>query len=375
MRQAHGGRRFGAVRDKGKIRSTRGLWGRPIGRLLSMAALLSVATSAWGAATYVYDANNRLIGVLNSTGNSTRYVYDDIGNLIRTDSIPSSQLALLGFAPEHGSPGTAVTIWGQGFSTTANANAVSFNGAAASVISATANQLQTTVPAGATTGAVSVTVGGSTTSSTNAFVVDDTGLAPAVTSVSPTMGAAGTTVTLIGTHMDPVAGATAVTLNGVPVMPTTITDTSITFATPTPFGSGRFLVTTPYGQATAGTDFTTIAPDFASSSYTVTPGRIGVNGAAVTVKATSNENVTELLFDASSGDWLSLQASGLTGNSGAEVEVYDPRGIAIGAQNGLIPDTPSVHFLQIPANGTYTMVIWPGAATTFSTWSVMRRFH
>jgi hypothetical protein len=58
--------------------------------------------------------------------------------------------------------GQPVTIQGQGFSTTTASNALNFNGVAATVTSATTTTLVSTVPATATTGLVSVTVGGVT---------------------------------------------------------------------------------------------------------------------------------------------------------------------------------------------------------------------
>jgi len=315
-------------------------------------------------ATYLYDANHRLVGVLNSTGNSTRYVYDDLGNLVRTDSLAPSQFAILGFSPEHGAPGTPVSIFGQGFSTTAASNTVEFNGTVAAVLSSNANQVQVTVPAGATTGPISVAVGGMQASTTDAFVVDGTGVAPSITSVSPLVGSAGATVTIAGTHLDPVAGATSVTLNGVPLVLTTATDTTLSFSTPAQLGGGRFLVTTPYGQATAAQDFFTQVPAF-NSIYTVVPKRISIDGASVPASISDDNHVLELLLDGAAGDWLTLQASQLTDSFGGQVLLYDPRGIAIGGSKFLQGATPSLHLMQLPSTGTYTLVVWPDGTATF----------
>lgn len=366
MRHARSGRQVG-TRSSRSHSIIRPQWGC-ITRLFAITCALCAATWVHAQTTNLYDADSRLIGVLNASGNTTRYVYDDIGNLVRTDSLPSSQLVILGFSPEHGAPGVPITVWGQGFSTTAASDALSFNGTAAVVTSATAHQLQATVPSGATTGPISVTVGGTTATSLNNFTVDDTGVAPTLTSVSPTIGAAGTVVTLTGTHLDPTPGATTVTLNSVPLVPTTLSDTSITFTTPAYLGSGRFVVTTPYGQASAGTDYTTIAPDFSSSSYVISTGRLVVGGPTVSVKATSSSGVTELLYDATAGSWLTLQASGLPTTNSAQVEIYDPRGLLIGPQNYLQSNTPSVPLLQMPETGTYTLVIWPEQKATFNVW-------
>ena len=62
--------------------------------------------------------------------------------------------------PTSGKVGTEVTITGTDFSTTPAENAVSFNGTAATVTESTATSITTSVPAGATTGNVTVTVDG-----------------------------------------------------------------------------------------------------------------------------------------------------------------------------------------------------------------------
>lgn len=65
--------------------------------------------------------------------------------------------------PGSGTVGTEVTIDGLNFSASASGNEVSFNGATASVTSASTTQLIVEVPTDATTGDITVTVDGSTT--------------------------------------------------------------------------------------------------------------------------------------------------------------------------------------------------------------------
>ena len=138
------------------------------------------------AVQYVYDALGRLTQVIDPSGNVATYNYDAVGNLLsitRSTTSPSS-LAIFSFAPAQGSVGQTVTIQGQNFSTTPSSNTVKFNGTAATVTAATPNSLTTTVPAGATTGPISVTVGTSTATSSSNFTV----LAvPVITSISPTL--------------------------------------------------------------------------------------------------------------------------------------------------------------------------------------------
>src|SRR5438445_3554960 len=150
--------------------------------------ILGFASPLWaqsGASIqYAYDALGRLTTVVDPSGNVATYNYDAVGNLLsitRSTSSPSA-LAIFGFSPSQGSVGQTVAIQGQNFSTTANANTVKFNGTTATVTAATTNHLTTTVPAGATTGTISVTVGTSTATSSSNFTVLSV---PVVTSVTP----------------------------------------------------------------------------------------------------------------------------------------------------------------------------------------------
>src|SRR5882762_10088856 len=80
-------------------------------------------------------------------------------------------ISVSSFTPAQGSKGDDITINGNNFSTTLNANSVSFNGITAAVVSATATSLVATVPQGATTGKISVTVGGRGGISVDDFIV------------------------------------------------------------------------------------------------------------------------------------------------------------------------------------------------------------
>lgn len=80
-------------------------------------------------------------------------------------------LSISGFSPASGVVGTTVLISGTNFSTIASENIVKFNGTNALVSAATSTQLTVTVPAGATTGNVSVNVGLNTVISSTVYTV------------------------------------------------------------------------------------------------------------------------------------------------------------------------------------------------------------
>ena len=88
----------------------------------------------------------------------------------KDDEVPVPTIT--SFTPENGVKETTVTITGTNFSTTPASNIVKFNGTAAVVTASTATSITTTVPAGATTGTISVDVGGQIVTSTATFRVD-----------------------------------------------------------------------------------------------------------------------------------------------------------------------------------------------------------
>ncbi len=122
---------------------------------------------------YYYDDLGRLVKMIDPAGDVVTYVYDAVGNIlqIQRSTLSQGQLAIFDFNPQEGPVGASVTIRGQGFSATPAFDVVKFNGTAARVTSATTTVLVATVPAGATTGPISVTVQFHTVTTPNNFVV------------------------------------------------------------------------------------------------------------------------------------------------------------------------------------------------------------
>jgi N-acetylneuraminic acid mutarotase len=141
-----------------------------------------------------------------------------------TNISPSSGIAITvtppyvtGLTPAIGIDGTAVVVTGTGFDPTASNNEVTFNGTTAQVDSSTSATIQTSVPAGASSGPVSVTTSSGSTTSSLLFTV--TGSAgnppPTIMSLFPntaTVGATSQLLSISGTGF--VASSTA-TFNGV----------------------------------------------------------------------------------------------------------------------------------------------------------------
>ena len=124
-----------------------------------------------------------------------------------------------GLSPVSGTVGTWVTIGGSRLTGTSS---VKFAGVPASFTVNSDSQISARVPDGATTGPVTVTTANGTATSSSGFTVVVP--APSVSSLSPSSGLAGATVTISGWHL---TGATAVTFNGVPATSPSRTPSSL----------------------------------------------------------------------------------------------------------------------------------------------------
>jgi YD repeat-containing protein len=124
-----------------------------------------------GAVSYTYDRLGRLSAVIANDGNAAIYTYDAVGNLLSIRRQGPGAVSITDFSPGSGTVGSQVTIYGVGFSSTPGNNTVTFNGTPATVTAATATQINTTVPVGATTGMITVTTSGGSGTSTMPFTV------------------------------------------------------------------------------------------------------------------------------------------------------------------------------------------------------------
>jgi uncharacterized repeat protein (TIGR03803 family) len=144
-----------------------------------------------------------------------------------------------------GKVGTSIGILGQGFS---GATGVSFNGTSATFNIVSDTFLSATVPDGATTGPVTVNMGGTKLVSNQKFLVT-----PTITSFSPTSGPVGTQVIISGVSLSQAMlvkfGTTAASF-------TVNNDKKVTATVPANAKSAEIMITTPGGIATSSLPFT-----------------------------------------------------------------------------------------------------------------------
>ena len=333
-------------------------------RTNAIASLCLMLLASGGASaqtsSYVYDANGRVAAVVAANGTSVQYGYNSLGHASQVSApIPVGQLAIFAFMPTHGVAGAQVTIEGQGFDSNAANDTVSFNGVAATVISVSATQLVATVPSGATTGPIRVTVGGQTATSATSFAIDDTGAPPTIAQISPMIASVGTTITVTGTHLDPAAGYTTVQMGGRDILSLSqISDTQLQYVVPSNAFMGYITVTTPYGSATSTTPVG-LVPSSVSASNVISSGVATVNGAGVNLNIGASGQMGAMTFTAPENEWVSLQASGITTSaSSISYVVYGPGGSVV-QQGAISAASPSIHLPHLIAGAMYLVLIQP----------------
>jgi large repetitive protein len=227
------------------------------------------------------------------------------------------------FTPAAGPVGASVTITGTNFGCTTS---VKFNNVAAtSFVLNSATSITATVPAGATSGKISVTnTIGTATSATDFGVAG----VPTITSFTPAFGPVGKSITITGTNFKGTGfTTTSVKFNGVTATFVVNSATSITATVPTGATTGKITVTTPGGTATSAADFTVSTTHRRSVSlslrkHLVARGKVSVSDAFTACFST----VPVTIQHRSGGSWKNVKRT-TTSTSGAyKVRLKDVAG-------------------------------------------------
>ena len=334
-------------------------------RRLGVSLMLMALSGAIAAAPvqYMYDEIGRLVGAVDAAGSGTTYNYDAAGNLISVT--PTGVVSIISFTPKSGPVGTSVTLQGTGFSATPASNTVQFNGTAATVSSATVNQIVVVVPAGATSGIISVTTPLGSATSATPFTVG-ANLTPTIFGFTPISGASGTPVTITGTNYQPSPTNNTVTFAGKFASLTSTTPTTLSVTAPGGVVSGKIAVTTPYGQAISTSDFFAVPPGFNPADVQAT-GRFVVDGSSASVSITTSGKIGLFLFDGIQNQNLGLGVSNMTCTGpglNTSLTVYTPDGVALSTPSfASVPGT-SIKLPTLPKSGTYEIVVDPSGADT-----------
>lgn len=339
---------------------------RHVALSLIVVITLAAGLTAQSPIRYIYDELGRLVGVVNASGDAAVYHYDAVGNLLSITRSTATQVNVIEFTPDAGPVGQSVTIYGTGFSATANQNTVTLNSTSASVSSASTTHLVVTVPGGATTGTIAVTSpNGSDTSSTS-FIVTVANT-PTITSFSPTSAVAGTSVTITGTNFDSVTATNNQSrVNSSFTAPTGATSTTVTAPVPTSTGSGRLTIKTPAGTAVSTDDLVVPPPPYVVSDV-ATAARISF-ASATTVTVSMANKIGLRLFDGTLGQRVSLLGTnGMTGQVvGCDVTVTLLSPFVAPLAAGCMESSGFLDMRTLPVTGTYAILVDPASTATGS---------
>lgn len=319
--------------------------------------LWAISVSGQTGISYIYDELGRLIAVTDPAGDTARYSYDSVGNILSISRYSSATLSLISFTPTSGPVGASVTIYGTAFSTTPSQNTVTFNGAAATVVSATATKIVATVPTGATTGLISVATSGSPVSSAVAFTVVAASGTPTISSFSPSAGAPGTAVTITGTNFQTLAVTNKTKFNITNAVVSSATTTSISTNVPSVSGSGKISVSTPHGIALSTDDFY-VPPAPYTGSDVIDTGRIS-SGNSETVSFNATGTIGMFLFEATASQRAAVKVTSSTISS-TKISILTPNGNV--ASWGNVTSTGFVDTPLLTMNGTHAIVVDPNAS-------------
>ncbi|MFE4366755.1 IPT/TIG domain-containing protein [Streptomyces sp. NPDC056835] len=324
------------------------------------AAAAAAAAPAVSNAVYAYDAAGRLVGVTDPAGETARYRYDEAGNRLGIDRFASADLSVLSLVPTRAGVGATVTLSGTGFATTAAANAVSFGGKTAEVVSASATRLKVKVPAAAGNGKVSVTTGGGTAQSPESFTL--AAPAPALTTMDPVSGAVGASVVLTGSGFAPTASENVVRFGGgVLAEVTARTATALTVKVPAGAATGPVEVETPDGRTTTATGFrVTVSGSNGEIESSVTTSVTDPTPPTASIVTPGNR--AQVLFDADQGDDITFGFTNSTFNSSTALELYDPEGEKVGGNGNYSGTAGEWEVENLPLAGQYSLILKPGSS-------------
>jgi YD repeat-containing protein len=304
-----------------------------------------------------YDAAGRLSSVSTPTGESAQYVYDPTGNILEIRRFLAGTLSIFDFQPSSGGIGQVITVTGQGFNSTPASNTVVLNGLACTVVSATSAQLTFAVPAGATSGLISVTNGTLSATSSTPFTVTDPTIA--ISDFNPKLGKLGTVVTIAGKGFDPQPINDRVFIGrALAPVNSPATASSLQVAVPAAASSGKVRVSSPLGTAVSAGDFFNLPGGYLATDIGATSRiQIGVSG---TIPVTPAGKVSLAIFDGGGGQGLTAYITNVTLAGSTGFSLYGPDGTPLVSSTISSPGPTKIDLGLLPATGTYTIAVQPG---------------
>ncbi|MDZ7344934.1 MAG: IPT/TIG domain-containing protein, partial [candidate division KSB1 bacterium] len=307
----------------------------------------SVAFNGAAATSFTIDSNTQLRAVVPAAATTGKIsVANSAGSgLSANDFTVIAIPAIVSFTPASGPVGTSVTIAGNNF---INIAWVAFNGITATNFTVdSATQIRATVPAGASTGKISVANTAGTGSSANDFIVT---AIPTIASFSPATGPVGTLVTITGNNL---IGVTTVAFNGTSAASFTVdSNIQLRVTVPAAATTGKISVTNSAGTGLSADNFTVTALP-AIAAFAPTTGPVGTS---VTITGGNFVGVTSVAFNGVAATSFTvdsntqLRATVPAGANTGKISVTNTAGTAVSANDFILTAAPTISSFT-PANG------------------------
>ena len=311
-------------------------------------------------------------------------------------TVPAPPAVIGSLTPASGLAGSSVTIAG---SDLGSSGMVNFDGIPVTPTSWSASSITFTVPIGATTGLKSVSATPTGGSVSNALNYNVTAPPPAISSLSPSSGLAGSSFTITGSNFGASGPSNTVSVGGTAATTTSWSASSITVTVPANATVGaKAVVVTSGGQSSGAATFTVNAPPvtapiitsltpssgLAGSSFTIAGSNFGASGpsntvsvggitaattswsaTSITVTVPANATVGAKAVIVTSGGQSSAAAT-FTVNAPIPVPVQAPSISSLSPESGLVGSSLTITGTDFGAGGTVSV---GGANAIITAWN------
>lgn len=298
-------------------------------------------------------------------------------------TVPARQVT--GVSPASAAVGSQITITGTGFHSAQGSGFVYlYPNRQASVVSWSDTQIVATVPSGVTTGPVEVWVNGQ---SSNSDVVLNMP-SPVVSSLSPTMGSAGTQVTITGHDFGSTQGSSTLKFNTASGTIVNWSDTQIVAAVPNAATSGPVLVSEGGVTSNQNINFTVPAPQITSispssgpigtqvtingSGFQVAQGSNSIHfygGSAPTINSWSDTQIIATVSNSTTTGPVNVSVNGVSSNQNIVFEVPAPVVTGIVPSRGPIGTQVQINGSGFGATQSDSTIVFANTAATVVSWS------
>jgi RHS repeat-associated protein len=288
-------------------------------------------------------------------------------------------------SPQAGPVGSQVTINGNGFGASQGTNSISFNNVTATAISSWSDtQIVASIPSGASTGGVKVTVGSTPSNTNTIFTVGGV----LVTGVSPASGLPGTQFQVSGSGFGSSQGSSSLTVNGLAATVSSWTSSLITATVPASGSSGAVKATVNGIASNLTTTFTVLAPvitglspssgtpgtqiQISGSGFGATQGSsiFSFSGTTGSVVSWSDTSITVTVPSTAASGRVWVAQGSVFSNTNLNFTIPDPKIISVSPTSGVIGTQVTINGSGFRATkGASTSVLFNGTPATVVSWS------